>query len=125
MESLSVKRNRASTSRILGVAIVLLVLVGCSHSVAIGEPFVLREGETVRVQGTDLTVEVEQIIEGLDGSQRIEDGSVTLRVTVEGEGETELYLEAGNGARIGGYKIRFEQVVSDAEGASCELIVSR
>jgi hypothetical protein len=125
MESSSMRRNRVSASRIFGMGVVLLILASCSHSVAIDEPFVLQEGETVHVKGTELTIEVEQVIEGLEGSQRIGDGSVTLRVAVEGEDETELYLEAGNGVRVGGYKIRFERVISDANGARCELIVSQ
>jgi hypothetical protein len=107
------------------MGIVLLILASCSHSVTIGESFILQEGETVRVKGTELTIEVEQVIEGREGSQRIGDGSVTLWVAVEGEDETELYLEAGEWARIGGYEIRFERVVSDLEGARCELIVSQ
>jgi hypothetical protein len=125
MES-SMKCNRIGANRILGASIILLILVGCSHSVAIGEFFVLREGETARVKGTELTIKAEEIIEGLEGSHEIGDGSVTLWVTVEGESETELYLQAGNSNRVGGYKIRFERVVfSDAEGVGCELIVSR
>ena len=119
------KHNRVSASRILGMGIVLLLLASCRQSVALGEPFILQEGETARVRGTELTVEVEELIEGLEGSQMIGDGSVTLRLAVEGEDETELYLEAGEWHRVGGYEIRFERVVSDAEGARCELIVNR
>ena len=125
MES-SMKRNRIGASWIFGMGIILLILVSCSRSVEIDELFVLPEGETARVKGTELTIKAEEIIEGLEGSHEIGDGSVTLRVTVEGESETELYLQAGNSNRVGGYKIRFEQVVSDAEGVvGCELIVSQ
>jgi hypothetical protein len=125
MESSSMKRNRVSASRILGMSIVLLILVNCSRSVTIGEPFVLREGETVHVRGTELTVEAKEIIQGLEGSQWVEDGSVTLWVTVEGVSETELYLEAGEWTMVGEYEIRFERVVSGSEGTRCELIVNR
>jgi hypothetical protein len=72
MESSSMKRNRGSVSRILGMSIVLLILMSCSRSVAIGEPFVLRESETVYVRGTELTVEAEGIIQGSEHSQSIE-----------------------------------------------------
>jgi hypothetical protein len=125
MESSSMKRNRVSAGRISGMSIVLLILASCSRSVAIGEPFVLREGKAVHVRGTELTVEAEEIIQGLDGSQWVDDGSVTLRVTVEGVGETELYLEAGEWTMVGEYEIRFERVVSGTEGTGCELIVNR
>ena len=125
MESLSMKRNWVRASRILGMSIVLLVLVSCRRSVAIGEPFVLREGETVHISGTELTIEAEEIIQGLEGSQRVDDGSVTLWVTVEGASETELYLEAGEWTSVAEYEIRFERVVSDAEETRCELIVNR
>jgi hypothetical protein len=120
-----VKRNRVSASRILAMGIALLILVSCRQAVPLGEPFVLREGDTVRVKGTELTVEVKELIEGLEGSQMIGDGSVTLRLVVEGEDETELYLEAGEWTRVSGYEVRFERVISDAEGARCELIVSQ
>jgi hypothetical protein len=125
MESPSVKRNRVRASRILGMGIVLVALVSCRRSVAVGEPFVLREGETAHVSGTELTIEAEEIIQGLEGSQWVEDGSVTLRVTVEGASETELYLEAGEWTRVAEYEIRIERVVSDAEGTGCELTVNR
>lgn len=125
MESPSMKRNRVSAGHILGMSIVLFVLVSCRHSVAIGEPFVLRGGETVHIGGTELTIEAEEIIQGSEGSQWVDDGSVTLRVTVEGVSETELYLEAGEWTRVAEYEIRIERVASGAEGTGCELIVNR
>lgn len=125
MGSSSVKRNRVSAGRTLGMGIILLILVSCGRSVAIGEPFILREGETVHVRETELAIEAEEIVQGLEGSQWVNDGSVILWVTVEGEGKTELYLEAGEWTRVGGYEVRFEQVVSGTEDARCELIVSR
>ena len=107
------------------MGLVLLILVSCSRSMAMGKPFVLREGETVRIRGTALIIEAEEIIQGLEGSQWVNDGSVTLRVTVEGVSETELYLEAGEWTTVGEYDIRFERVVSSAEETKCELIVNR
>ena len=125
MESPSVERSRMNASRVLGMSIVLLVLVSCTRSVAIGEPFVLREGETVCVSGTELTIRAGEIIQGLEGSQRVDDGSVTLWVTVEGVSETELYLEAGEWNTVAEYEIRVERVVSGTEGTRCELVVNR
>jgi hypothetical protein len=68
MGSVSMERNAVSANRMLGVGIALLILVSCSQAGAIGERFILREGETARVRGTELTIEVEQVIDGLDGS---------------------------------------------------------
>ena len=109
------------------MGIALLLLASCTQSVPLGEPFVLQEGETARVKETELTIEVIELIEGLEGSQMIGDGSVTLRLVVEGEGETELYLEAEEWHTVAGYEIHFERVVwdADAEEANCELIVNR
>ena len=115
----------ASAKRLWVLGIVLLILAACSRSVALDERFTLREGETVRVRGAELTIEVEQIIDGLDGSQEIGDGSASLRVTVEKEGETEVYLETGERARIGGVEIGLERVVSDRDGLTCEMVVRR
>ena len=108
---------------VLGIA--LLLLAGCGQSVAVGERFTLRDGEMVRVRESEVTIEAGQIIDGLDGSQQVGDGSVSLRVTVGKGDETELYLEAGGTAAAGEYEIRFERVVSDADGLTCELIVTR
>ena len=115
----------ARLSQILGWGLALFFLVGCGRSVTVEERFTLREGKAVRLKGTALTIRVEQIIDGLDGSQRIGDGSATLLVTVKGEGETEVSLETGNEAVVGGYAIYFERVVSDAAGLSCELVITR
>ena len=119
--------NSSKFTRILLSGLALLTLAGCGRSVAVGERFMIRDGETVRVRGTDVSIAAEQIIDGLDGSQEIGDGSVSLRVILEGEvkGETELYLEARGTASAGGYDIHFERVHSDAKGLSCELIVTR
>ena len=57
-----------SAKRLWVPGIVLLVLVACGRSAMLDERFTLREGETVRVRGAELTIEVEQIIDGLDGN---------------------------------------------------------
>ena len=80
MESESMKHGKVSITRswVLGVAV--LILVSCSQSVAVGERFSLWEGEPVRVRGTGLTIEIEQIGNQQPGSQETMDGFVFLQV---------------------------------------------
>lgn len=112
-------------NRFWALGLALLILAGCGQSVAVGERFTLRDGEMVRVKQSEVTIEARQIIDGLDGSQEIGDGSVSLRVTVEDGDEIELCLEAGGTAATGGYEIHFERVVADADGLTCEVVVTR
>ena len=115
---------KVSASRwLLGIA--LLVLVSCTQSAAVGERFTLWEGETVRVRGTGLTIEIEQIGNQQPGSQETMDGFVFLRVMVRDEGETKVFLEVGEKEKVGEYEIRLERVIWDVDAWSCELVVTR
>jgi hypothetical protein len=120
-----VKRNRVQLRRFLALGIVLLVLVTCKPSVEVGEYFTLWEGETVSVKGTGLTIEAEMVGFGIPGSHDPEDGFADLRVTVQGEGETEVFLEVGQREVVGGYEIRLEKMVGTEEKDGCALVVIR
>lgn len=117
--------NPSKFTRIRLLGLTLLVLASCGRSVPVGGRFTIRDGEMVRLRGTEMRIEAEQIIDGLDGSQEIGDGSAVLRLIVEGEDLAELYLETGGTAAAGGYDIHFERVHSDAADLTCELIVTR
>ena len=118
-------RRRTLLSWLWTAALALLVLAGCSRAASVGEAFSLREGETVRVGGTGLTLAIEQIGNEQPGLQETMDGFVFLQVTVEGEGERTVYLEVGERERAGGYEIHLVEVTPDGEDWRCELVVRR
>lgn len=111
--------------RTLLLGITLLALAGCGRWAVVGRPFLLQEGPVARVMGIGLTIRPTDIVEGLDGSQKIGDGSVVLQVRVTGKEEREVYLEAEEQVTVHGYVIRFERVISDDREGRCELIVTR
>ena len=117
--------NRINLSTIIIISIIMLVLTGCSRSVTPGVPFLIRDGQTIHLKGTGLTIQAEEIIQGLDGSQNLEDGSVILWVTDQAGSQKEFYLETGGWVSTGQYEIQFQRVVSDADGLGCELIVNQ
>ena len=118
-------RKRMAIGRFCGLALALLLLVGCSQSAAVGEPFILREGKTARVDGTELRIEAEQVSYGTPSSQKAGDGAVVLQVKVAEGKKIEIFLQVGWEKSVAEFKIRLESVLSDAEGTSCELVVTR
>jgi hypothetical protein len=120
-DSMESKGVRASRLWLWGLA--LLSLVGCGRSVAVGEPVILRAGQSVRVPEAGLTIRVERVVSGQPGSQDPEDGAVELRVMVRGGGEQDLFVPTGLRGRIGGYEIYLERLILDSPDLGCELVV--
>jgi hypothetical protein len=118
-------RKRIAISLPCVWALALLLLAGCSQAATLGQTFILREGKTARITGTRLRIEAEQVYYGMPGSQKVGDGAVVLQVKVADGEQTELFLQVGWEKSVGEYTIRLERLLSDADGVSGELVVSR
>jgi hypothetical protein len=109
-------------------AVMILLISGCGSSMPDSEAdteeeFLLAEGQRMELGETGITVEILQIIDGLDGSQEIGAGSVYLILT-DGEGQQEeVYLETGYSKQSGEHVIRFIEVLMDQEGLQVKLSV--
>jgi hypothetical protein len=119
------KHNVVGVNWFWRLSMALLLLVSCSRSVAVGEHFTLWQGETVQVRQTGLAIEIETIAYQQPGSQTPGDGFVELQVSVRGEGETKVTLMAGREAKVGGYEIGLEELVTNVDGEGCELVVTQ
>ncbi len=92
------------------IASLLLVPLSCEEpssesQVNADEEFLLREQQRISIIDTDLTIEIKQIIDGLDGSQEIGVGAVYITIESEGGEPQEIYLETGGSKQFGEYEI--------------------
>ncbi len=110
------------------ISVMIVSALNCSQSLSepqanIGEEFLLAEQQQIRINETNLTIEVVQIIDGLDGSQEIGVGSAYLLVTSEDEQDLDIYLETGNCKTVGEHEIHYIEVSSDQDGLKARLVV--
>lgn len=106
------------------MSLALLALAACSRSVAVGERFTLWQGETVKIKGTGLTIEITAFAYQQPGSQTPGDGFAQLWVVGGDGGEREVTLMAGQETTVGGYTIRLERLLTSVDSEGCELVVS-
>ena len=113
------------------ISTIILLYTGCglwTRRVKTGEPFALRQGESVVVAGTDLEIKLEGVGHQWYSNPQPKDArSSYVKLTITTGGAPPRALEVSDRVSVGDYTI----VVNSADpfrsddGPRCELVVTR
>ena len=105
-----------------GLLAVLLLVACSSRQVALDEPFTLADGETVKVAGTDLTIQSDGV--GREWDDHDEYVFVGL-IVATGSVEKTIFLYIDEERNIGDYLITLLSANPFGDPPSCDLKVTR